>query len=220
METKTTVETALQTEIAPNAPLDNGNGNSSGLAAVIASRHGAGSAESNGNPDSAVEPKRGPGRPPTHGLYSKAAGSNGKNPAKVDGTKPLEKTADDVRPVVRARVPAGLLSRVVQESITVTEKTAQFILAGQAKKAGLESAEIDPQLKQAEFGEGRKKLLGDLAPYVCEEWGIDPEMSPTLAACLIVGPWIGGMTASYLALASLAKEKAEHERSKPTTAKQ
>ncbi len=163
------------------------------------------------------------GRPPTHGLYSKAAGSNGKNPVKPAGSAPVAGVAKPVAVLEapteappRVAIPADLLSRVVKEALTLTENTISNAIEGKAKGAGLTAEEIAPQMKQARLGEDRKQLLAELAPYIAQEHGLDPELSPTLAASLILGPWAFGAYTSFATLATLAKERAEREKeSKP-----
>jgi len=164
------------------------------------------------------------GRPPIHGLYSKAAGSDGKNPARpqlatepLPGGDTLQETAmvtGPVGPSPRVTIPPDLLSKVIAESLTLAETGIGAALEGQGKLAGLSTEEIAPQLKRAQLGDGRKQVLADLAPYVAMEWGVDVEVSPTIAALLIVVPWAGGAAMAYFTLAGLAKEKAAREKAK------
>lgn len=104
-----------------------------------------------------------------------------------------------------------MLARVVKESLTLAENGLSNALEGQGRAAGLSDAELSPQLKQAALGEDRKTLVADLAPYVLQEWGLDAEVSPTLAVLLVLLPWGFGSATAYFTLARLAKEKARRD---------
>lgn len=84
-----------------------------------------------------------------------------------------------------------------------------------ATAAGLSHEEIEPNLKPASIGPGRRKLVGDLVPYIAEEWGLDPEVSPTGAALFVLLPPAFGALTAYLTLAKLAQEKARRENGNP-----
>src|SRR5467141_994095 len=56
-----------------------------GLAASLAIEHGAETGVAPGRENSGAAPKGRPGRPPVHGRYSKANGSDGKNPVVLPG---------------------------------------------------------------------------------------------------------------------------------------
>lgn len=83
-----------------------------------------------------------------------------------------------------------------------------------ANAAGLTQSEIEPQLDGAKLGEPSKEMVTELAPLIAQEWGLDPQVSPTLAAGLILAPWLWQSGSAYMALADLAKEKAEREKAK------
>jgi|SRR6185369_5637307 len=154
------------------------------------------------------------GRPPIHGMYSRAAGSDGKHPAALPGNEPLPTPEVDlgtVGPSPRVSIPPDLLTKVIQESLTLGESGIAHALEGQGKLAGLTVEEIAPQLKRAELGERRKQLVAELAPYAAQEWGLDSEVSPTVAIGLLLVPWSLGAFMAYVTLAGLAKEKAEAE---------
>src|SRR5258706_8139859 len=192
-------------EIEPGARTD-------GLAAAVSVEHQP-ETPSNGNAgDGAANPKR-PGRPPTHGRYSKAAGSDGKNPVTVNGTEPVSEIQAQALPETRVVIPPDLVSQVVQEGLTLGEKFAAFKLTHVAKLAGLTQSEIETQLEQGQLGDSRKKLISDLTPYVFEEWGIDPELSPTTAILLLVGPVAFATVTAYWSLAKLAEKKLAMEAS-------
>jgi hypothetical protein len=109
-------------------------------------------------------------------------------------------------------VPPELIAKVVKETLTATENLAVAKIEGVAKLAGLTADEIEPQLKQAKLGDTRKDIVADLTPYALKEWGLDAELSPTVAICCLLGPWSLSAVTAYLALASLAKEKMEREK--------
>jgi hypothetical protein len=119
-----------------------------------------------------------------------------------------------VGPAPRVAIPPDLLAKVICESLTFGENAIARALEGQGKLAGLTTEEIAPQLQRCELGDKRKQLVADLAPYAAEELGLDAEVSPCLAICLLLGPWGLSATAAYFTLAGLAKERATRERLK------
>lgn len=104
-------------------------------------------------------------------------------------------------------VPPDLLAKIVSELLGTGEAFAQNKIAGEAVRAGLTVAEVAPQLRQAAMGEKRKETIGQLAPLVLEEWGVNPQMSPSVAVCALLGPWLLAATSAYLTLAKLASER-------------
>lgn len=185
-----------------------------GIAAAVATEHGAGAVEGNGSDEGKSSQAGKRGRPPTHGLYSKAMGSNGKNPVKTPGPGPLaeNQVAGGPASPPRVVVPPELLAKVVKETLTLTENFAGAKIREAGQAAGLTLPEIQPQLDQAQLGETRKGIVADLTPYALKEWGLEPEMSPTVAICFLLAPWSFGAYTAFLSLARLAKEKAERER--------
>ncbi|MGZ5508197.1 MAG: hypothetical protein ACXWKH_17635, partial [Limisphaerales bacterium] len=109
---------------------------------------------------------------------------------------------------VRRPVPPGLLARVTKQAVGTAEKFALLQLATTAAKAGLGKDEIEPQIKQAQLGEENKEILAELAPHICEEWGIDPELSPSVMAGVILVPYLGSFGMAMWTLTKLATEKA------------
>jgi hypothetical protein len=105
-------------------------------------------------------------------------------------------------------IPPDLLAKVVQEGLTAGELFAQGKLETVAVRAGLTKTEILPQLKQAEIGDKRKALVGELAPLVAQEWGVDPQLSPSAAVAVVLGPWVFASVSAFFTLARLAEEKA------------
>jgi len=182
-----------------------------GLAASIAVEHQpeAGAATSAGNHP--ANPKR-PGRPPIHGRYSQAAGSDGKNPIPLPGSGALQEVETAAAAQPRVTLPPDLVTKVVFETLTLGENFAGNKVEAVAVLAGLTTTEIEPQLKQVLLGKERKQLVADLTPFAMKEWGMDPEMSPTAAIGLLLGPWAFGAVTAYLTLAKLAEQKLTMEK--------
>lgn len=210
------METPLPAEAAQPGQPDGDSPGTDGLAAALAVEHGAqpGNGPDQGNPADNPE-KRRPGRPLIHGLYSKAAGSDGKNPVRATGETQMGANQVDGGPVPRVVIPPGLLSSVIQETLTLSETFAQSKLEEKALAAGLSQAEIEPQLKRAALGPGRKKLLGDLTPLIAKEWGIDPEISPTAAALTLLVPPMFGAASAYMTLSKLAAQRQRDSKETP-----
>lgn len=89
----------------------------------------------------------------------------------------------------------------------VAEKSVQNGISAKAIEAGLTPDDIEPQLTQAEIGPENGEILAELAPLIMEEWGLDPQVSPTACAALILLPWAVSSAAAYIAIADLAKER-------------
>lgn len=101
-------------------------------------------------------------------------------------------------------VPADLLARCFQQALTFVELYTQSKIEEVALKAGLTKAEIIPQLQQAQLPPDRKVLMGELLPLVLEEWGIDPQLSPTAALLGLTIPYAFAASSAYMTLAKLA----------------
>jgi hypothetical protein len=213
METPETVENELPAETPQTGEQNGQPARTDGIAAALAVEHGA--ATHAGNGASQAEPAKPgkQGRPITHGLYSKAMGSDGKRPVKAPGQGPLDQPKNPVGPAQPARVviPSELLSKVVKETLSLTENLGHSLIESMGKRAGLTDEDISPQLKQAELGESRKQIVADLTPYMLAEWGVDAQMSPTVAVALILTPWGFGSVTAYLTLARIAEEKEKRE---------
>lgn len=198
---------APATDSAPGAVTD-------GLAARIAA------GETNVPPVAAPARKNKGGRPPTHGLYSKAAGSDGKKAVKVRPPPPAAESAAPVAggnalPTMEAAtptaprvvVPDALLSRVVRRAIETAERVATTKLAQKASAAGLTRGEIEPQLEDVRFTDNEKDSLEELTPLILEEWGIDPQVSPSAVAAAILIPRGHAYFSALNTLTELAKER-------------
>ena len=183
----------------------------SGLAAEVAAETEAGPAPGGGV---ATPGGRRPGRPPIHGLYSKAAGSDGKNPVVPPGPA----TVDSAPLASRVVVPPHLLSSVVQKALKLTELGLQRAIEGKAILAGLTPADIDPQLQRATLPDESRELVAELTPLALQEWGMDVNVSPSVCIGLILLPWLTGSGMAYWTLASLAKERARRQSSAPASA--
>ncbi len=206
------METTLPPETLPASPESKPGARTDGLAAAVAIEQQADATGSETNP---LGPAKRIGRPPVHGRYSKAAGSDGKNPAPLPGPEtmaPVESPGLAPEPQASVIVPPDLFAEVVRESLTLIETFAGTKLESIARQAGLTHGDITPQLRQAALGDRRKELIGKLAPLALDEWGIDPELSPTAAIGVLLVPWAFGATSAYWTLAKLAAEKAARER--------
>ena len=118
----------------------------------------------------------------------------------------------------RVSIPPDLLSKIVGETLNVAEQFASLKLCQIAQRAGLQQKDITPQLAQAAIGERRKQIVADLTPLALQEWGLDPQISPTAAILLILGPWMFSATSAWLSLASLAAERLALEKARAKAA--
>lgn len=216
METKPTVEEPLPQSAEQTSQPSGKSESVVGVAAAVAAQHGAGTDPGNGKSSGEAGGSGKRGRPVVHGLYSKAMGSDGKNPVRQagPGTVVQDKGSDLPPRVEKVVVPAELLAEVVQEALTTTEEFVGCQMEDVGKKAGLTIQEIEPQLKQGKMGEKRKALLGKLTPLALKEHGLDAEVSPTVAIGVIFVPWALSAGTAYMTLARLAREKAERDRKK------
>ena len=200
------METLLPEEIEQAGEPVTVHHSTDGIAGALATEFNADNGTAGGEGNS-QEPARRPGRPPIHGLYSKSAGSDGKHPVRSPGEEEIPPAHVETGLGVRACIPPDMLAEIVQEGLVFAETYAQSKIEAVAIKAGLEKAHIIPQLQQAQISPKRKELLGKLAPLVLEEWGIDPQMSPTLAAGVLLGPPMFAAASAYWTLAKLAIER-------------
>lgn len=174
------------------------------LGAETASRHAA------EQPGVANPPpvKRGPGRPPKHGRYSKAAGSDGKSPAPLSGrpSAAVDDAPGEMPPETppRPAFPPDLVERAAVEVCGIAEDAATGWLNSKAAKAKLAGPEVSALIESVKMGEGRKKLVGELAPHAVAEMGIDPTLSPTGCITVILGAWGANVYRAAKALESAA----------------
>jgi hypothetical protein len=213
---KLEMEPPLSTSTSPPGEASSSPAKTDGLAATIA----AGTA---GGAPSPAPARNVGGRPPIHGRYSKAAGSDGKNPVKVGRASPvaqvgngLAQPENPVETPPRVVIPEYLLARVVKEALTLTENAVSNAIEGKARAAGLTDEEIATQIGQAQLGEDRKQLVAELMPFVLEEYGVNSQLSPTLAVSLVLAPWAFGSYTAFTTLSALARERARQPK-KPET---
>jgi hypothetical protein len=215
------VEKALPPEAGAAGPENGPGARTDGLAAAIAGEFGAGPGAPGSDPGAGGRKR---GRPPVHGGYSQANGSDGKRRVPVDfpGEIPpgnageIPRGALENRPAPRVVVPPDLLAKVIREGLDFGERFAATKLGTVAQAAGLTPDDVAPQLAQAQLGETRKGLVAELTPLALQEWGVDAEMSPTCALLLLLGPWAFGAWSAYGELARLAQEKAERDKARET----
>ena len=204
-----TLETKTETEpgSAPESAAGGSDAASVGLAAAIAAKHGATGAgvgnSTSGNPE---RPKNRGGRPPIHGRYSRANGSDGKNPVGEIPAKAEVKTDEGSGGAAAAVGLSSVLGLVVKSALDGVESGVCDKLRRLGSSAGLTTGEISDCVERAKLGEIRKQAVVDLAPAIAAEWGLDPKVSPTLAAAAVLSPWGVG---AYLSLKSLAETAAE-----------
>src|SRR4051794_35968309 len=114
------MEATLPSDIEAAGPPNTVPESNDGLAGALAAQHGV----QTGLPEGA-DPGEGTGkrvgRPPSHGLYSKAAGSDGKNPVRLPRQGEVPGTQMDPEPAPRVIIPPDLLTKVIHETITVGE---------------------------------------------------------------------------------------------------
>ena len=176
-------------------------------------RNGAGGAVPGRPPaaGSTAAPPRPPGRPPTHGLYSKAAGSDGKRPV-----RPL--TPQEIGQVAPATDAGGLSEADVQslaaELLAIADEAAAGWLRIQAAKAKVPAAETESIVAASRLGERRTKWMAKLVPLCVREWGMQGQVSPTTAFALMMGLWAAGIWRATMLLQKFSQE----EKGKPDAA--
>lgn len=203
------------TESPGNPPESNGGQPSDQelfrVAAETAAKHGAG--EPGGSPAAGgVPPKRKPGRPTTHGRYSKAAGSDGKSPVPLTGRQeaPFEDSPAEVESnsPPRPGIPPDLLARFTVSACKLAENGAGSYLKSKAAASKLAGPEVSSLIESAEMGEEQRKLIGELAPYSAAELGFDPAVSPTACIGIMLTFWGAGIFRAAMALEHAAKVQA------------
>jgi len=152
---------------------------------------------------SAVPPKRGPGRPKKHGLYSRDAGSNGKSRARVApvGGEPVAEPGPDAlapdagdggdaggQPRL-VRLPASLVARLAKIPWAKLDQFGRRWLAEKASRIPADlRAESDKLIDATGFSAEELDLLCEITPLVLEEWEIGGgEMfTPTTALAILI----------------------------------
>lgn len=191
-----------------------------GIASVVATQHGAGTEPAqpgNGNVAGNALPQKRKGRPPTHGLYSKANGSNGKNPVRpaLPGEPgKVESVEVETRVEIAALIPEDLQRALIKETIIFAENWGLSKIESPAIQCGLTSAEISPELKAVALPPEKKDALARLAPLACKELGFDLNVSPLGAIAVLLGPNVLAGFAAFSKLTKLAEEKVRKENGK------
>jgi hypothetical protein len=210
------METISEAEIEA-ASQDGQQGNGfSGLAASVATEPSPdnGASGSGGT----ATPGRKPGRPPIHGLYSQAAGSDGKHPAKGNGQEELPPAQVETDLPLADLIPPDLFAAVIQETLTGAEAYAQSKIEIVALQAGLTQADIVPQLRQAHLSPAKKELIGRLTPAAAQELGLNIQnLSPCAIIGLLLAPTVFSASSAYLTLAKLAVQRQAQGLSTKTT---
>lgn len=208
------METALPQNTG--APVSTGAENSvgsefAGMAANLASEHGA--AVPGGGVNPPAPRKR--GRPPIHGRYAAKSlpsvpppGQPACEPAGGDALGSIQ-TEQSGTPGVS--LPADLQRSLVVVTLGTLENGVKTALATQALACGLESVDISAQLERATISPKSKEYMGDVFPLMLQEWGLNPNVSPTVAFAAVFVPWAMGATTAFMGLFKLAKEKAARD---------
>jgi hypothetical protein len=198
------MEATLQAEIIEPSQDGQASGPVDGLASQIASEHNASAAGSGAT----ATVGRKPGRPPVHGRYSQAAGSDGKHPVTDIGGQEIPPAEVETTGNLADLIPPDLLVSVIQETLTTGEAYAQGKIETVARAAGLESADITAQLKQAHLSPAKRELIARLTPLAAQEWGLSLEnLSPTAVIAFLIVPTALSATSAYFTLAKLAIER-------------
>lgn len=172
-----------------------------GLAARLASEAGGTVPGVTASP--ASPPKRPRGRPPTHGLFSRAAGSDGKSRARVapvageplaapgpatlppDGGAPLGPPGDGPR----VRLPPHLVARLAKIPWAELDKLGKAWL--REKSIGIPESlkpEVESLVAATGFSPDELELLCEITPLVLEEWEVSGGelFTPTTALAILL----------------------------------
>lgn len=184
-----------------------GNGGSAaqpdfaGLAASLAGASGGSVPALPNTPP--TPPKRGPGRPPKHGRYSRAAGSDGKKPVRLapgDGEPLAEPGPAPVAPDAGdggnplgeprlVRLPASLVARLAKIPWAKLDKLGRDWLRAKAGKLPETlRADADKLIEATGFSPEELEILCEITPLVLEEWemGGGEFFTPTTALGIIL----------------------------------
>ena len=190
---------------APANPEKPGTDKIGALVSDLAQQHGA------GQPVVADVPKRPRGRPALHGRYSKANGSDGKNPVPesvvsvpMDGNEAVALPEPD-KP--RVRMPDGVLKRCLKNLLGTVDAWRVNRRLAKAAKLGLAKEIAEPLAESARLDEGTKDSVAELIPLAFSEWGIDPNVSPTAALIVLASTQLLAEFDSNRTMEKLAKEK-------------
>lgn len=154
-------------------------------------------------PDSVAPPKRGPGRPPKHGRYSRAAGSNGKSPVRITpgdgepvahaGPAPVPADGGDAgNPLGEprlVRLPPALVARLARIPWAKLDKLGRdWLRSKSAKLPDTLRPEAEKLIEATGFSPDELEILCEITPLVLEEWelGGGEFFTPTTALGIIV----------------------------------
>jgi len=207
MEMETALPEAASQPGTEGQPAQRTDGLAASLAVECGAPTGAASA-----PEIPGKPPKRPGRPPIHGLYSKAAGSDGHRPAPLPGSDPVSPAEVEMPGETRVSVPPDVLAEVLTGALTLGEEFAAWKMQDIASRAGLEPGEINTQLARAQIGPQRREIVSKLTPLALQEWGIDPQISPTACIGITLAPWVFATVTAYFTLAGLAAERLSMEK--------
>jgi len=206
---------AVETQTTPAAgtaegsfrePSDGGLGE---LVAAVATEHGAGT----GAAGAGKPPAKGKGgRPPIHGKYSRANGSDGKHAVVLPGEAPVEpvEVVDDLEP--EFGLPPDLVREFVDEGLGEAGEYLRARLESAAKRANIPDDEAEPLIRSASLGETKRRLIAKATPYALREHGIDPQVSPTACIGAVVLVW--GI-AHLRTMKAFEQRRAENQTTKP-----
>lgn len=186
------------------SPGDGGSGaqpDFAGLATALAGATGGQVPALQSN--SPLPPKRGPGRPPKHGRYSRAAGSDGKKPVRLapgDGEPLAEPGPDPVAPDAGdggnplgqprlVRLPPALVARLAKIPWAKLDRLGrEWLRAKSLKLPDNLRADADKLIEATGFSEEELEILCEITPLVMEEWelGGGEFFTPTTALALIL----------------------------------
>ena len=199
------METPLPEGAEAGSPANEALTELNGLVSQVAAEHGAttGATAADAKPP---EPGRRPGRPPVHGLYSKAAGSDGKHPVPPPGQETGPEGDGSVGIDLLEALPEDIVTEVIHEGIVTGESALQHAIEGKATLAGLNQSQIVAQLKAAQVSPKKKELVARLTPYAAKELGMELKMSPVAAILFLLAPTALAGASAYLTMAKLAKE--------------
>lgn len=150
-----------------------------------------------------LPPKRGPGRPPKHGRYSRAAGSNGKSPVRVApadgepvadaGSAPVPAEGGDAGDPLGqprlVRLPPALVARLARIPWAKLDKLGRdWLRSKSAKLPDTLRPQAEKLIEATGFSPDELEILCEITPLVLEEWelGGGEFFTPTTALGIIV----------------------------------
>ncbi len=121
------------------------------------------------------------------------------------GTIPPSETPDlGLNPV---DVDAGFARRTAIVGLNKCDTVTKAWLTRKARAAGAEGNELSDLVAAGGFSGDDKQLLGDLAPDICAELGINPRKSPLIVAGAIVAAHATSIALAVMRLNELTEKK-------------